>query len=88
MLTALSPSSQMSSTAEAAAEAASPAPPDPSSSTTPVAAANSSSSRGNTALNAPHLERRRQKRKYAIKKLEKKMEQYHRQIKKLVAYYG
>ena len=39
---------------------------------------------GGTPLNASHMERRRQKKKFAIKRLEKKLENYHRQIKKLV----
>ena len=34
------------------------------------------------ALNASHIERRKLKRKYAVKKLEKKLENYSRQIKK------
>lgn len=39
---------------------------------------------GKTPLNASHVERRRLKKKYAIKKLEKKLENYNRQIKKFV----
>lgn len=34
------------------------------------------------ALNASHIERRRLKKKYTVKKLEKKLENYSRQIKK------
>ena len=36
------------------------------------------------SLNAEHLERRRRKRKFIVKKLEKKLELYHRQIKRCV----
>ena len=36
------------------------------------------------ALNASHIERRRLKRKYTVKRLEKKLENYHRQIKRFV----
>ena len=40
--------------------------------------------RGSTAsaLNAAHVERRKQRKKLAIKKLEKKLENYNRHIKK------
>lgn len=34
------------------------------------------------ALNASQIERRRQKKKYAVKRLEKKLETYNRQIKR------
>lgn len=45
--------------------------------------ANSPGSSGNSKpLNAHHIERRRQKRKVLVKKLEKKLELYHRRIKK------
>ena len=49
------------------------------------ASSSSSCTKRKSAIIAVQIERSRQKRKYAIKKLEKKMEQYHRQIKKLVA---
>ena len=37
------------------------------------------------ALNASHIERRRQKKKFAVKRLEKKLENYHRQIKRFIS---
>jgi len=36
------------------------------------------------SMNAEHIEKRRRKRKFIVKKLEKKLELYHRQIKRCV----
>lgn len=36
------------------------------------------------ALNASHIEKRRQRKKFAVKRLEKKLENYHRQIKRFI----
>lgn len=53
---------------------------------TTTSASVSASASGRAALNASHIEVRRQRKKIAIKKLEKKLENYHRQIMKLVGH--